>query len=178
MLYLLLISALALLCVRETRSFTLTYLAERCYQRTQIRQLFMSSIGGTSQVIKYGGIQHCGVLVSDVDRSKNFYMTVFGFTDDSFLRPATLPYPGAFLRVGNDQIHLMGLPNPDPTSGRPDHGGRDRHIAFTVNNIDTIVEKLKEKEIKYTLSMSGRRALFCRDPDGNAFEFVEDVTLE
>lgn len=177
MLSLLLISTLALLCVLETRSFSITNLAERWNQRYQIRQLFMSSNEGSGQVIKYGGIQHCGVLVSDVDKSKKFYMTVFGFSDDSFLRPATLPYPGAFLRVGNDQIHLMGLPNPDPTSGRPDHGGRDRHIAFTVNNIDTIVGKLKEKDIKYTLSMSGRRALFCRDPDGNAFEFVEDVSL-
>ena len=136
-----------------------------------------SSIESVREEIKYGGIQHCGVLVNDVEKSKFFYMTVFGFTDDSFLRPTTLPYNGAFLRVGNDQIHLMGLPNPDPTSGRPDHGGRDRHIAFTVNNIDTIVSNLNARSVKFTLSMSGRRALFCRDLDGNAFEFVEDVSL-
>jgi len=28
-------------------------------------------------------------------------------------------------------------------------------------------------EVPYTLSRSGRRALFCRDPDGNAIELVE-----
>jgi glyoxylase I family protein len=26
--------------------------------------------------------------------------------------------------------------------------------------------------IAYTLSRSGRAALFCRDPDGNALEFI------
>ena len=128
-------------------------------------------------VMKYGGIHHCGVLVSDVEKSKLFYIDVFGFSDDSHLRPQTLPYPGAFLRVGGDQIHLMGLPNPDPTDGRPDHGGRDRHVALTVNNIDIIMSRLENKNIKYTLSKSGRRALFCRDLDGNAFEFVEETTL-
>ena len=30
-----------------------------------------------------------------------------------------------------DQIHLMQLPNPDPTTGRPAHGGRDRHTGVT-----------------------------------------------
>ncbi len=32
---------------------------------------------------------------------------------------------------------------------------------------------LEAAEIPFTLSSSGRRALFCRDFDGNAFEFVE-----
>lgn len=177
MLCLTLLLSVALLCPNGIRAYSTTYQSERWNQRGRFRQFFISSNEVSDQQIKYGGIQHCGVLVSDVENSKKFYMNVFGFSDESFLRPPTLPYPGAFLRVGDDQIHLMGLPNPDPTSGRPDHGGRDRHIAFTVNNIDFIVDKLKEKEIKYTLSMSGRRALFCRDPDGNAFEFVEEATL-
>ena len=137
----------------------------------------MSSTESSDQEIKYGGIQHCGVLVKDIEKSKAFYMSVFGFSDESNLRPLSLPYPGAFLRVGQDQIHLMMLPNPDPTTGRPDHGGRDRHIALTVNNIDKIASRLTANDIKFTLSMSGRRALFCRDLDGNAMEFMEDNTI-
>jgi hypothetical protein len=65
-----------------------------------------------SQSIKYGGVHHCGVLVSDLEKSKQFYMDVFGFSDESHLRPKTLPYGGAFLGVGANQIHLMQLPNP------------------------------------------------------------------
>lgn len=57
------------------------------------------------------------------------------------------------------------------------HTGRDRHIALTVNDIEPIKQNLESRGMTFTMSMSGRRALFCRDLDGNAFEFVEDSTL-
>lgn len=41
-----------------------------------------------------------------------------------------LPYKGAWLWVGGEMIHLMELPNPDPEDGRPEHGGRDRHVCL------------------------------------------------
>ena len=59
----------------------------------------------------------------------------------------------------------MELDNPDPIDGRPEHGGRDRHLAFQVQS--------NKHGRKYTMSMSGRAALFTRDLDGNAFEFLE-----
>ena len=37
-------------------------------------------------------------------------------------------------------IHLMELPNPDPLTGRPEHGGRDRHACISIRD----VSKLKE----------------------------------
>ena len=126
----------------------------------------------------YGCLQHCGVLVADVARAKEFYMNVFSWSDESHLRPTSLPYPGAFMGIaGQFQVHLMQLPSMDPTEGRPEHGGRDRHMAVTVNNIDVIRDRLMARQLPYTMSQSGRRALFCRDPDGNAYEFMEDKTL-
>jgi glyoxylase I family protein len=104
-------------------------------------------------------------------------MEIFGFQDESFMRPKTLPYPGAFLRCGSTQIHLMQLPSMDPKTGRPEHGGRDRHVALTVDNIDILRDRLVERGMAYTYSQSGRRALFCRDLDGNAYEFMEDTSL-
>lgn len=71
----------------------------------------------------------------------------------------------------------MELPNPDPTKGRPEHGGRDRHVAFTIANIEPLIARLEEKGVGFTMSKSGRRAVFCRDPDGNALEFMEDVSV-
>jgi len=133
--------------------------------------------GSSKPSLKYGGLHHCGLLVRDTEASKQFYMEVFGFEDDTHLRPKTLPYPGAFLRVGPNQIHLMQLPIMDPLEGRPEHGGRDRHTAVTVSSIDILAERLKERGIAYTLSSSGRRALFCRDLDQNAFEFMEETRL-
>jgi glyoxylase I family protein len=73
------------------------------------------------------------------------------------------------------QIHLMLLPNPEAGLQRPAHGGRDRHVALAVSDIAKLIERLNQAGIAYTLSQSGRRALFCRDPDGNALEFIGDV---
>lgn len=85
-----------------------------------------------------------------------------------------LGYPGAWLRLGNaQQLHLLELPNPDPVSGRPEHGGRDRHLALAVDSVTALQSRLVEHGIVNTMSRSGRAALFCRDPDGNALEFVE-----
>jgi len=84
-----------------------------------------------------------------------------------------LGFPGAWLKVGEQQIHLLELDNPDPTTGRPEHGGRDRHVAMTVSSIAAVREELDNKGLKYTMSKSGRKALFCRDPDGNAIEIIE-----
>jgi len=44
------------------------------------------------------------------------------------------------LWVGSEMIHLMELPNPDPLTGRPEHGGRDRHTCIAIRD----VSKLKE----------------------------------
>lgn len=70
----------------------------------------------------------------------------------------------------------MQLPNPEANLQRPAHGGRDRHIALSVNDLDTLIQKLDSATVSYTISMSGRPALFCRDPDDNALEFIEYPT--
>ena len=72
----------------------------------------------------------------------------------------------------------MQLDNPDPIDGRPTHGGRDRHLALWISDIDVMKRRLEKRGMPYTISMSGRRALFCRDLDGNGFEFVEDMSLK
>lgn len=118
------------------------------------------------------GIDHVSVLVRDTRRALEFYRDILGLEVDS-TRPE-LPYAGAFLKLDDGrQIHLIELTNPDPIEGRPAHGGRDRHTALHVSRIDHVVGRLEAAEIPFTLSSSGRQALFCRDYDGNALEFVE-----
>lgn len=116
-------------------------------------------------------IQHVSVIVADTERALVFYRDVLGLPVDP-QRP-DLGYPGAWLTLGAQQIHLLELPNPDPVTGRPAHGGRDRHVALTLRDLDALRRRLEAAGIPYTLSKSGRRALFCRDPDGNALEFIE-----
>jgi glyoxylase I family protein len=72
-------------------------------------------------------------------------------------------------------IHLMEVPNPDPTdlALRPAHGGRDRHACFGVDSCDQLAAALSAKGVPFTRSASGRPALFFRDPDGNTLECAE-----
>ncbi|WGS87552.1 VOC family protein [Methylomonas sp. UP202] len=115
-------------------------------------------------------LHHASLLVSDTEQSLRFYRDILGMPQTE--RP-DLPFPGAWLQIGAQQIHLLELPNPDPISGRAAHGGRDRHVAMHVDSIDALRESLERGGIEFTLSISGRKALFCRDRDGNALEFIE-----
>ena len=119
------------------------------------------------------GFHHASVLVENTDRALEFYIGVLGLEQNSD-RP-DLSYAGAWLDLAEGgQIHLIELPNPDPVEGRPTHGGRDRHTALTVSSLDEIVAALDAAKLPYTLSSSGRRALFCRDYDGNTLELIEN----
>lgn len=113
---------------------------------------------------------HVSLIVADTTRALAFYRDLLGL--QLAARPP-LDFPGAWLQVGERQIHLLELPNPDPVTGRPAHGGRDRHLALSTSALDPLIAVLNQAGISYTLSRSGRRALFCRDPDANALEFVE-----
>jgi len=116
-------------------------------------------------------ILHSSAIVADTQTSLAFYQGVLGLEIDRS-RP-DLGYPGAWLNLGERQIHLLEVANPDPVVGRPEHGGRDRHLALAVNNIDLLQSRLEKANVAYTRSRSGRNALFARDPDGNTLEFVE-----
>lgn len=62
------------------------------------------------------GIHHVSLIVSDTDRSVRFYTDILGLTQTA--RPV-LPFPGAWLQAGSQQIHLLEVDNPDPVAGRP-----------------------------------------------------------
>lgn len=120
-----------------------------------------------------GGILHASFIVSDIQRALAFYHDILGLEVDPG-RP-DLGYPGAWLELGQQQLHLLQLPNPDPVDKRPAHGGRDRHIAIAVNYFAQLRQRLDEAGLVYTLSKSGRAALFVRDPDGNTLELIAQV---
>ncbi len=116
-------------------------------------------------------LHHASLLVADTARSLGFYVGILGLQVDT--RRPDLAFPGAWLNVGRRQIHLLELPSPDPIDGRPLHGGRDRHVAFLVSDVEGLGDRLSAAAIPFTASRSGRKALFCRDPDGNALEFIQ-----
>lgn len=97
-----------------------------------------------------------------------------------------LPYRGAWLWVGSQMIHLMELPNPDPLTGRPQHGGRDRHTCVEIRNVSKLKEILDKHgntppldlsftEIKWKIlkALFAIDKAFSQDSDANALEFAE-----
>ncbi|MCB1801629.1 MAG: VOC family protein [Gammaproteobacteria bacterium] len=121
--------------------------------------------------MKIHELHHVSLVVSDTGRALDFYQGILGLEIDPG-RP-DLAFPGVWLRIGDRQLHLLELPNPDPVAGRPAHGGRDRHTAVGVTGLDGFRRRLEAAGIDYSMSRSGRAALFCRDPDGNAWELIE-----
>ncbi len=117
------------------------------------------------------GFDHCSMVVADTAKALQFYVDILGLEVDSN-RPE-LDYPGAWLNVGSLQIHLLEVPNPDPLTHRPEHGGRDRHLALRVSNLNALIQQLEQADIVYSLSKSGRQVLFCRDYDANAIKLIE-----
>ncbi|XP_047151742.1 glyoxylase I 4-like [Vigna umbellata] len=119
------------------------------------------------------GMHHVGILCESLERSLDFYQNVLGLKINEARPNDKLPYRGAWLWVGSEMIHLMELPNPDPLTGRPEHGGRDRHACIAIRDVYKLKAILDKAGIPYTLSRSGRPAIFTRDPDANALEFTQ-----
>ena len=122
---------------------------------------------------RFSGILHHSVIISDLEKSRHFYADILGLELDQS-RPQ-MSFGGLWFKVGDQAIHCLLLKNPDPVEGRPEHGGRDRHVCLIGNDINTLIDTLEQHYIDYTRSKSGRRAIFFRDPDGNAIEVQEVI---
>ncbi|MDH5649125.1 MAG: VOC family protein [Gammaproteobacteria bacterium] len=122
--------------------------------------------------MEFTGIHHASLEVANTRRSLDFYQTLLGMTvmED---RPQ-LGFPGAWIQLGTQQLHLLELPTTgECPQDQPDHTGRGRHTALVVTDIGALKARLERYNIPYTVSRSGRNALFCRDPDGNGLEFIQ-----
>jgi len=113
---------------------------------------------------------HASLLVEDLATARAFYEGVLALQPSPSRPP--MKFDGIWYDIGAQQIHLLVLPNPDAGIERPEHGGRDRHIALCVGDFEDLIARLDNAGITYSLSHSGRRALFCRDPDGNTLELI------
>jgi glyoxylase I family protein len=116
------------------------------------------------------GFHHVSVLIRDTARALDFYHGVLGLP---VARRPELGFAGAWLELGQgQQLHLLEIGDGRVAdNGR--HGGRDYHFALFVADLDAVITALESAGIACSRSRSGRRALFCRDPDGNAVELVE-----
>ena len=117
------------------------------------------------------GFDHVSIIVKDAEVSLSFYQRIL---EVELLPRPNLGFPGYWINLGAGQsLHIMQLDNPNANTLRPEHGGRDYHFALRVDSIADYVARLDDLGLKYTLSQSGRKALFIKDLDNNALELFE-----
>lgn len=120
------------------------------------------------------GLDHVSIVVKDADASLKFYQTVLGL--ECVERP-DLGFPGYWLDLKQGQtLHLMQVDNINADFIPAEHAGSDSHFALRVDSISEFAQILQQHSLDFTRSRSGRKALFARDLDNNAFELFEYST--
>lgn len=114
-------------------------------------------------------LNHVGVHVADLARSRQFYCEVLGLAEVA--RPE-MGFPGAWIALPTgQQVHLIGraiaIGAPPPV---------ERHFAFAVTSIDDAAAELRHHAIEFSgpkLRPDGAWQIFVRDPDGHVVELCQ-----
>ena len=138
---------------------------------------------------------HTGITVSNLERSLEFWQNVLGFEfshrahQTSEMASEITGVAGAEIKLavvrapGGHKIELLEYLAPaarKKVDVRPCDVG-SVHVAFTVDKLDAILEKLaasgwkaagKPQTLK-TGPNAGKRVVYVRDPDGTTIEFME-----
>ncbi len=112
---------------------------------------------------------HSALLISNIEKSQHFYSNVLGLSKID----RNLKFPGIWYQIGNFQLHLILAATIIPDVVDRDKLGRNRHLAFSVANLEAAKEQLMAHNCPLQMSASGRSALFTQDPDGNIIELSE-----
>ena len=119
-----------------------------------------------STKLKVTGINHVVLHVTDVERSKTFYMEVLGFEDRNLSVGPSMK--ASFLRCGVQGLDLFEVANGDV------HGGKEmNHMALNVAAADLveIVAELSQIGVE-TSDRTPRNTVFISDPDGHRIEML------
>jgi glyoxylase I family protein len=126
-------------------------------------------------MIEIVGCLHAAVIVSNLERSIDFYTNILGLNRID----RQLKYPGAWYQIGDFQLHV--IENVDTKFGDKidlNVSTRNPHIALGVRDLDAAKQQLLAANCVVKMSNSGRAALFTQDPDGNAIELTWVGTVE
>ena len=127
-------------------------------------------------------LDHGGLLVSDVERSVHFYVDALGL--ERVPRPSTFDTPGAWLRVGAQQIHLIGETEDGRARAmtpRYDHAevviGYGTHLALDVEDLDAALARAAAAGVhppgEVFARGDGVKRVFFTDPDGHVIELMQ-----
>jgi len=110
-------------------------------------------------------IDHCSVIITDVERSRRFYRDVLGLKE--IHKPRTFDFVVLWFDLGNMHIHLLLKENPDSIS--------PRHFALRVPDAAQAREYFRRQglPIQETTPIPGADRFFIHDPDGNRIEIIQ-----
>ncbi|MFP3950723.1 MAG: VOC family protein [Candidatus Bathyarchaeia archaeon] len=114
-------------------------------------------------------LDHIGLYVKDLSRSREFYEQLFGFEERHSFRSGEAEIVA--LDVGSALLELIQRPG---SPGVPPEGNWS-HLALRVDEYETVREKL------YSMGLDtrdvelddGSRISFFKDPDGHTVEVME-----
>jgi len=112
---------------------------------------------------------HAAIVVTNLEKSEQFYGNVLKLSKVD----RNLKFPGAWYQIGNFQIHLIAASTMIADRVDSEKWGRNRHLAFSVTNLNEAKKQLIAYNCPLQMSASGRAALFTQDPDGNIIELSE-----
>jgi catechol 2,3-dioxygenase-like lactoylglutathione lyase family enzyme len=126
----------------------------------------------TSPALKVTEINHVALLVTDLERSRRFYMEILGFEDRTRqVNPSQAASPHqtmSFLVAGSQGLDLF------ENSGAGVQAGREmNHMALTVEEQDvSAVRAALEQAGVQASEPTPRNTVFISDPDGHGIEIL------
>ncbi|QNA44624.1 SMU1112c/YaeR family gloxylase I-like metalloprotein [Lacibacter sediminis] len=123
-------------------------------------------------------VHHIAIICSDYERAKKFYTEVLQLSVvREVYRKERDSYKLDLALNGEYIIELFSFPAPPPRPSRPEAQGL-RHLAFAVENLETVLEHLKQHNVEAEPiridEFTNKRFTFIADADGLPIEFYED----
>jgi catechol 2,3-dioxygenase-like lactoylglutathione lyase family enzyme len=125
-------------------------------------------------------LHHINLTTMDPSVIWDFYVNKLGFEDDaSHWTPESGDFDdNRFFKAGEIEFHLSKTdPGLSERFGRSINPLLNGHIAFLVDDLDEVRERLREKDVPfadYKAELGGHwEQLFVADPSGQIIEFRE-----
>ncbi len=115
-------------------------------------------------------LHHSSLTVTDIARARRFYGELLGL--EEIARPS-FPFPGAWYRAGEAQIHLICTPEGVDVGARPAAvNPMAPHTAFAIDDYDAVRNQLVSRGVELLEAGPAIGQMWVRDPDGNVIELI------